>query len=114
MCWRWCSMPADWLLLVRPDGTNAVTVGDPGTVTKALYQTQFTDTLMKLDGMAAKDSVGVLRQRSQVLGTVKSPDWTRATAGDAGYVLSLLADQAAAYPDATWNLVEKDVVKVGR
>lgn len=55
-----------------------------------------------LDGRRAGDCVDVLRTAVGMLGTQRSEDYWAATAGNAGYALSILLAWAIQHPDAVF------------
>lgn len=52
----------------------------------------------------AKDTVPVLKKAMEALGTKQSGSYWNSTAGNAGYVLSVLLEWAKYRPDAVWRV----------
>lgn len=73
------------------------------------YARQFTeaglaDGLDTLHDMTARDAIPLLARAVMQLGTERDPDYWQATAGNAGYALSILLSWARRHPDAVFRV----------
>ena len=58
-----------------------------------------------LNGKQAKDTIKDLESAVKLLGTKNDSDYWEATAGNAGYALSILLKWAKQYPNAVWKVI---------
>jgi hypothetical protein len=60
--------------------------------------------LRRLDGRRAGDTVELLRDAVDRLGTARDDNYWKSTQGNAGWILSVMLRWAQQHPDATWRV----------